>query len=65
MINPVPVNANEEFFGEERLVDVIKRFQDDSAEKLIEAIISSVEAHSGNSAQTDDVTLVVIKRKGN
>ena len=56
------MNLQEEEFGEERLMAVIKKFNDQTPQKIIDEIIKSVDAHVGTAPQMDDMTLVVIKR---
>jgi sigma-B regulation protein RsbU (phosphoserine phosphatase) len=56
------MNLQEEEFGEERLMSVIKKFNDQTPQKIIDEIIKSVDAHVGTAPQMDDMTLVVIKR---
>ena len=49
-------------FGEETLAAVIEENRHQSAQKLLSAIVDAVERYSRNKPQTDDITLVVIKR---
>lgn len=56
------MNLHEEEFGEARLMSVIQKFNDQPPQKIIDEIISSVNAHAGDAPQMDDMTLVVIKR---
>ncbi len=53
-------NRNEEF-GVERLGEVVREAQRDSAEKIREALIQAVQHHSGNGIHTDDITVVVLR----
>ncbi len=55
-------NADEEEFGEERIARLLLENRDQPAAEIINAIIKSVRAYSGESAQMDDMTLLVIKR---
>jgi sigma-B regulation protein RsbU (phosphoserine phosphatase) len=59
------LNPNEEQFGAERFADAILKHRDRSAKELIAAIIEAAKFHAGSTPQMDDMTLVVIKRKGN
>lgn len=54
-------NGQEEMFREDRLCNVIKSHHG-SAQALLDRIVHSVEEFSGLAQQSDDVTLVVIKR---
>lgn len=53
----------EEEFGEARLVELLRECRKGSASQIQEAIIAAVRAHAGKHPQSDDVTLVVLKRK--
>jgi len=56
------MNKQGEFFGEERLVNIIHQYRHLPAEDLLETIFSQVDAYSSDSYNPDDVTMVVIKR---
>jgi len=56
------MNAKEEQFGEERLLDVIRRNHCHGARQLIDDIIAAVKSHTGNHPQYDDMTLLVLRR---
>jgi len=56
------MNENNKEFGEEKLLAVIEPNKDADPELLIDKIISEVEKHSGSTPQSDDMTLMVIKR---
>jgi len=56
------VNNQDQEFGEDRLSEVVKKNQQRSAKELIDTIINSVEQHTGDFPQSDDMTLLVIKR---
>ena len=49
-------------FGEERLINLIKKNHNLSASEMIEKILSDVKNHSSKVEQTDDITLMTIKR---
>jgi sigma-B regulation protein RsbU (phosphoserine phosphatase) len=57
------MNSSEEEFSEERLIDIIKKNIEETAERIIEIILSEVKKFSGNTPQMDDETLIVIKRE--
>jgi serine phosphatase RsbU (regulator of sigma subunit) len=50
------------FFEEERLIAVIETHRDRSAQQIQEAILAAVAQHTAGIPQSDDITLVVIKR---
>jgi sigma-B regulation protein RsbU (phosphoserine phosphatase) len=51
-----------EEYGEERLAALLKSSLDEPATAVIDRIIATVREHAGDCPQTDDMTLVVIKR---
>jgi serine phosphatase RsbU (regulator of sigma subunit) len=55
-------NHQEEEFGEERLLAVLERHQDLSADNLASAIVQEVQSFSSNT-QYDDITLIVAKAR--
>jgi phosphoserine phosphatase RsbU/P len=56
------MNETEEEFEEEKILEVIKQNLDATPKELTDKLLSLVKAHTGNAPQTDDMTLVVIKR---
>ena len=56
------MNKKMEEFGEDRLLNIIDKNIKNSASKLVYKIIGAAKKHSGNAPQSDDMTLVVIKR---
>ena len=55
--------VNDKFFGEERLKKIIEKNTMNSAREIQSAILTAVADHMKEAPQTDDITLVVIKRK--
>ena len=55
-------NKAEEEFGEERLIDTIRKHHAESAERIREAIHEAVDDFVGDAPQFDDVTLTILKR---
>ncbi|MBI3415051.1 MAG: SpoIIE family protein phosphatase [Verrucomicrobia bacterium] len=51
----------DEFFGSERLFNVVRQFANRSAKEIVEAIYQSVRSFSGNRPPLDDLTMVVVK----
>jgi sigma-B regulation protein RsbU (phosphoserine phosphatase) len=49
-------------FGRARLVSTVSRTSDRSAEAIGDAVVEAVERHAAGAEQTDDITLVVVKR---
>jgi sigma-B regulation protein RsbU (phosphoserine phosphatase) len=56
------VDEQGEHFGDERALEVVKANAHLSAGGLMESILDAVRTYSGNSLQSDDRTLVVVKR---
>ena len=57
------LNAHEEEFGEERLIQVIKENRTASAQETVDRIIAAVESFSEGMDQADDMTLIVVRLK--
>ena len=53
-----------ELFGQERLIESALRVKSRTSAEIIKSIYSDVIAFSGGTPQDDDVTAVVVKRKG-
>jgi len=56
------MNSTNEEFGEEKLLSLLKSNMNLSAKELIDKIVSEVKIHSSKVEQSDDITLMVIKR---
>lgn len=56
------MNENEEEFGEDRLQEIVEKNYHLSATDMVEHIISEVRDHAGRVSQSDDITLLVIRR---
>ena len=59
---PEAMNTQQEQFGEERLSQVIYENRSLSAMELIDKIVASAKTHAGAMPQSDDMTLIVVKR---
>ena len=57
-------NARDEEFGEERVEDIVRAHHDKPAAQLAAILLGSVQAFAGNAMQEDDMTVVLVKRKG-
>ena len=55
-------NEADEEFGEERLESILLRRRGSTSKQLIDHIFAEVARHAGKAPQTDDMTLVVIRR---
>ncbi len=56
------MNQHEEEFEEEKILQVVQESMDQSPHQMIENLLSSVREHAGDEEQSDDMTLLVIKR---
>jgi serine phosphatase RsbU (regulator of sigma subunit) len=54
------LNKRDEEFGEERLLEVMRRSRDLSASRIVTDVFEEVRRFSGNQ-QSDDVTLIVAR----
>lgn len=54
-------DRNGNFFGFDRVVDVIRGYKDASAEQTRDAILRAAQTHEGTDDLEDDATLVVVK----
>ena len=57
-------NPAHEAYGVERLIDTVRMHGGDSPAALIERICESVATFAGSAAQSDDITLTVVRRNG-
>lgn len=57
------MNADQQEFGEKRLVNMIKQTADNSCAAIGDQIIEAVHAHAGQQVFDDDFTLVIVRRK--
>ena len=55
------VNAEDEEFGEARVLELVRKSQDRTAQQLVDDLVSSVKTYFGNAPQADDITVVVIR----
>lgn len=56
-------DSNKEMFGTERIEHLIKKYKDWPANMIAEKIKSSVIEFEGSGQQSDDLTLIILKRK--
>ena len=56
------VDPNEDEFGNEKLVAVIKTHRKKSSQQIAEAMLESITKFSQNNLQEDDVTMLILKR---
>jgi sigma-B regulation protein RsbU (phosphoserine phosphatase) len=56
------MNGQRELFGEERLCAVLREHSDCPAQALVEAVLAAVQAFAADEGQSDDITMVVLRR---
>ncbi len=61
--DPGTPDRPDRFFGEERLIEVVRRSAGLTAGEIQTAILDAVAAHTAGAPQSDDITLVVFKRR--
>jgi len=54
-------NARQEMYGEDRLREIIRAAAAESSQEMINRILESVRAFSGDYPQSDDITLMIIR----
>lgn len=55
------LGPDETLFGLERALDLVRANRAKSAGEIVQALYETVRSYSGNAAQTDDITVIVIK----
>lgn len=56
------MNAHREQFGEARLENLLQTHGDAPATSLLDRLLEAVQQHTGSAPQTDDITLLLVKR---
>jgi serine phosphatase RsbU (regulator of sigma subunit) len=51
-------------FGERRLCDVVRKHSVEPSARVVESVMEAVRVHAGDQGQSDDVTVVVVRRQG-
>ena len=57
------MNSSFEEFGEQRLTDTLEEVTLHSSQQIVEAIKTDVKAFAGDAEQSDDITMLVLKRE--
>jgi len=58
------LNETHQFFGTDRLIDVIKKIKEESASTIISAISEEIKRFTGIAKQHDDMTVMAIRLTG-
>lgn len=56
-------NAKKELFGEERMLEELKKMEDKTAKEQIEDMLQAVHQHVNGAEQSDDLTMITFKYK--
>jgi phosphoserine phosphatase RsbU/P len=56
------VDSEGEEFGTDRIVDVLKKNQDESVSEIRDQLVRNLTSHRGEENQFDDLTLILLKR---
>ncbi|MCK5742905.1 MAG: SpoIIE family protein phosphatase, partial [Chlorobi bacterium] len=56
-------NKKGEFYGEQRIKNVILEMQEKTAEEISKGIIEDVNKFTGKEDRSDDKTVVIVKRE--
>ncbi|THB77244.1 MAG: hypothetical protein D3926_15945 [Desulfobacteraceae bacterium] len=57
-------NSNQQLFGKKRFFEVVRQNYKKSANEIVRSCFNTLSNFRGNLLAHDDITLVVIKRKG-
>jgi len=56
-------NRDEEQFGQDRLLEVVRDFPQASMAELVERIVAAIGAFAAGASQNDDMTILIIRRR--
>jgi sigma-B regulation protein RsbU (phosphoserine phosphatase) len=56
------LNERDELYGESRLIGLVRSIRDRPLNEIVDRLIVEVRAHAGSAPQSDDITLVLIRR---
>jgi len=59
------MNSEYEEFGIQRLKDLLSELAGKSSQQIVETIKATIKDFENDTEQSDDITMLVIKRKGN
>jgi sigma-B regulation protein RsbU (phosphoserine phosphatase) len=59
---PEAMNSSQELFSDARLGELLKECRTLTAGQVIDKVVAAAKAHAGNWPQSDDMTMVVIRR---
>ena len=56
-------DEKDEEFGEAKLEEILRKTVQRPPEEMISSVIEAVTKHAGSMPQTDDITMVILKRE--
>ena len=59
------MNERQEDFGESRFETLLSQYRDRPVNELMELLITEIKSHIGDAPQSDDITLLIVKRAMN
>jgi sigma-B regulation protein RsbU (phosphoserine phosphatase) len=59
------MNPNQEQFGEQQIAEVLQTHRHLPAAEIVDVLMRAAKAHAGTAPQSDDMTIVVVKRLPN
>ena len=57
------MNEQEEELGLDSLINTINKFKNENSNMILHEILNLIKLHSNNTPQSDDITVVIIKRE--
>ncbi len=57
------MDEDERFYGEERFLDLLRRNRAEPCHEILREVLEEVRAFSGSAGQTDDVTVMMVRRR--
>ena len=61
---PEATNANEEMFGNDRMIEALRSAEDKTPKEILEAVDAAVDEFVGDAPQFDDLTMLCIEYNG-
>lgn len=58
------INESKEFYSDQRLLETIRTYPDNSPEELVNNVVNSVKSFSKEVSQADDITVLALRFKG-
>jgi len=59
------MNTDDRLFSDQRLLELLQDKPGRNADELVETVITAVRAHVGEAEQSDDITIMAVRRAAN